>query len=146
MLHPDGTIDIERTAKLTELAYPMQVTFHRAFDRCSNPFEALEQIINLGCSRILTSGQRPTAMEGIDLLGQLTTLAANRIIIMPGGGINSRNIETLSKETGATEFHAAARLISNGAMTYHVSEMEESLTSVSVNTEEVSKIQNQLKR
>ncbi len=71
LLNMDGTIDTVRTSELIELAYPMGVTFHRAFDRCLDPIEALEELITIGCERILTSGQKPTAPEGIEMIGEL---------------------------------------------------------------------------
>src|SRR6185295_9866320 len=70
LLNADGTIDVKRTSKLIETAYPLGVTFHRAFDRCRDPFEAMEQLIQIGCERILTSGQQPAAPEGVDLIAQ----------------------------------------------------------------------------
>ncbi len=71
LLLADGTIDVTRTTRLVEAAYPLGVTFHRAFDRCAHPFAAMEQLILTGCERILTSGQQPQAMEGRDLIRQL---------------------------------------------------------------------------
>lgn len=109
LLQKDGRIDVERTAQLVELAYPMEVTFHRAFDYCSDPFEALEQIIQIGCQRILTSGQKPTAIEGADLLAQLVKAADERIRIMPGSGVRQSNIKELAQKTGAVEFHSSLR-------------------------------------
>jgi copper homeostasis protein len=85
------------------------VTFHRAFDMCRDPFQALEDIIELGCDRILTSGQQATAEQGIPLIRQLVEQAAGRIIIMPGGGITPQNIRKIADETGATEFHFSGR-------------------------------------
>jgi copper homeostasis protein len=87
----------------------MSVTFHRAFDVCRNPFVALEQIIELGCDRILTSGQMPKAEDGVDLLKQLVEKAGDRIIIMPGCGVNAGNIAKIAQITGAKEFHFSAR-------------------------------------
>ena len=107
-LNPDGTIDINRTKALVEIAYPMGVTFHRAFDRCRDPFEAIEQLIESGCERILTSGQKPLASEGIELIGQLVKIADGRIIIMAGSGVNRNNFK-LFAEVGCTEFHASLR-------------------------------------
>ena len=101
MLKKDGAIDKKRSAQLVELAYPLGVTFHRAFDHAANPFEALEDIISIGCERILSSGQRPTAMEGADLLNDLIRQAEERIIIMPGSGLRSNNILELKEKTGA---------------------------------------------
>src|SRR5215469_5303602 len=109
ILNEDGTIDIKRTATLVEIAYPMGVTFHRAFDRCVEPFEALEQIINIGCERILTSGQHPTVNEGIELIAELNKKADHRIIIMPGSGVRKENLKWLAEKTACTEFHSSLR-------------------------------------
>lgn len=109
LLKRDGSIDEKRTAQLIETAYPMEVTFHRAFDRCKDPFEALEQLVQLGCQRILTSGQQPAAPDGIDLIAQLVKAAAERIIIMPGSGVRKENIKELAEKTGAVEFHSSLR-------------------------------------
>ena len=105
----NGKIDQVNTGKLIELAYPMGVTFHRAFDRCLNPYEALEELVNLGCERILSSGQKLTAPEGVHLLKELQQLADNRIVIMPGSGVRVDTIELLAKQTGCTEFHSSLR-------------------------------------
>ena len=94
----------------------MNVTFHRAFDMCRNPFEALEQIIDLGITRILTSGQAANAEKGIPLLKQLIEKAAGRIIIMPGCGVNYNNISKIANETGAKEFHLSARSVVESGM------------------------------
>lgn len=106
-LNIDGSIDLKTTAELIELARPMQVTFHRAFDRCKAPFEALEQLIGLGVDRVLTSGQAPKVDQGIPILKQLILQAKKRIIILPGSGVGPQNIATL-KEIGAKEFHFTA--------------------------------------
>lgn len=111
LLKRDGSIDKENTARLVELAYPLDVTFHRAFDRCNEPLDALEIIIQCGCTRILTSGQHPKAPEGKELIRQLVEQAADRIIIMPGSGINSKNLEEMVAFTGAREFHTSARIM-----------------------------------
>jgi copper homeostasis protein len=109
LLNADGTIDLKRTARLIESAYPMGVTFHRAFDRCRDPLEAIEQLIELGCERILTSGQQPTVNEGIDLIAALNKKAGERIIIMPGSGVRKENIKMLAEKTGCIEFHSSLR-------------------------------------
>ena len=109
LLNADGSIDIKRTAVLINAAYPMSVTFHRAFDRCANPFEALEQLIELGCERILTSGQKPTAPEGVKLITELNRMGGHRILIMPGSGVRKDNIKMLAEKTGCTEFHSSLR-------------------------------------
>lgn len=109
LLNIDGTIDTVRTAQLVEAAYPMEVTFHRAFDRCKVPFEALEQLIEIGCERILTSGQQPSVVDGVALVAELNKIAANRIIIMPGSGVRKENIKMLAEKTGCLEFHSSLR-------------------------------------
>ena len=110
LLNADGTIDVERTATLVELAYPMEVTFHRAFDRCVDPFVALEQLIEIGCNRILTSGQCATVMEGIELIEKLVKVADERIIIMPGSGVRKENIGEIASRTGVKELHSSLRM------------------------------------
>lgn len=146
MLNADGTIDKERCKQLVELAYPLPVTFHRAFDRVINVEEALEDVIEIGCKRILTSGLKPTATEGIDRLTNLVKQANNRIIIMPGSGVRSDNIEDLAKTTGATEFHTSARINLPSNMKATNSSMNEELKSVAVDEDEVKKIKDILNR
>ncbi|MBP9104145.1 MAG: copper homeostasis protein CutC [Chitinophagaceae bacterium] len=109
LLNIDGNIDIVRTAQLIKAAYPLGVTFHRAFDRCKDPFEALEQLIEIGCERILTSGQQPSVVDGVDLVVELNKVADDRIIIMPGSGVRKENIKMLVAKTGCTEFHSSLR-------------------------------------
>ncbi len=109
LLNADGSIDIKRTAQLIEAAYPLGVTFHRAFDRCRDPFEAMEQLIQIGCERILTSGQKPAAPDAVDMIAELNKLADDRIIIMPGSGVRKENIKMLAEKTGCTEFHSSLR-------------------------------------
>ena len=108
-LCPDGSVDMKAMAVLMEAAGDTPVTFHRAFDHTSDPFKALEDIISLGCTRILTSGCRPTALEGADLLAQLVEKASDRIIIMPGCGVREGNIAEIARLSGAREFHFSAR-------------------------------------
>ena len=109
LLNQDGTIDIKKTAALVDIAYPMGVTFHRAFDRCRNAFEALEQLVQIGCERILTSGQQPTVNEGMELIAELNKLADHRIVIMPGSAVRKENIKLLAEKTGCKEFHSSLR-------------------------------------
>jgi len=118
LLNADGSIDVKRTERLIQLAYPMEVTFHRAFDRCKDPFEALEQLIQIGCQRILTSGQKPAVPDGIDLIAQLVKAADERIIIMPGSGVRKENIKDLADKTGAVEFHSSLRGRQRGKMEF----------------------------
>lgn len=108
-LTPEGQIDKPAIARMMEEAEGMSVTFHRAFDVCRDPLQALEEIIALGCHRLLTSGQQHSAFAGIPLLRQLTTQAAGRIIIMPGAGVNPQNAMHILTETGATEIHGSLR-------------------------------------
>lgn len=108
-LTADGDIDTSLCRRLIDAADGMSVTFHRAFDMCRNPQQALEELIALGCDRVLTSGQATTAETGIPLLKELVEQAAGRISIMPGCGVNSGNAAMILQETGATEIHASAR-------------------------------------
>lgn len=108
-LTAEGDVDIERNRELMAAAEGLSVTFHRAFDVCREPMIALEQIIALGFDRILTSGQEPNAMEGAGLIARLVEQAGDRIIIMPGCGINEGNIAEIKLITGAREFHFSAR-------------------------------------
>ena len=105
----NGEIDTERLKQIVALAYPMGVTCNRAFDVTPDPFRALEDLISAGCERVLTSGQKSAAPDAANMLYQLVQQAGERIIIMPGAGINSGNIEKLRSETGAREFHGSAR-------------------------------------
>lgn len=109
ILKADGSVDKERCAELIEAAKPMPVTFHRAFDMSNDLEKALEDIIELGCERILTSGGEASALKGADILAKLIKQAQGRIIIMPGAGVSSNNISDIIKITGAKEFHASAR-------------------------------------
>ena len=94
---------------LIEQAGPLGITFHRAFDVCADQAQALEEIIDLGCQRVLTSGGQPSAEAAQPQLAALVTQAAGRIAIMPGAGITASNIRTLAASTGAQEFHASAK-------------------------------------
>ena len=107
-LDKEGNIDIATTRRLVEASQDKPVTFHRAFDVCRNPQEALEQIIESGCSRILTSGQQPKAEQGITLLQQLQQQAGDRLIILPGGGVNEKNARLILDQTGCMEIHGSA--------------------------------------
>ena len=117
-LGADGTVDVETNARLKQAAGGLSTTFHRAFDVCRDPFEALEEIIALGFDRILTSGQEATAPAGSALIAELVRRAQGRIIIMPGCGVNETNVAGLARDTGATEFHMSARRRVEGGMVY----------------------------
>ena len=108
-LNADGSIDMEANRCLLEHAKGLNTTFHRAFDRCNDPVKVLEQLIELGFDRVLTSGQRPTATEGTGLLRRLHELADGRIIILAGCGVNEENIKSLQAQPGVHEFHFSAR-------------------------------------
>ena len=108
-LKPDGSIDEDIIRRLVGEAEGLSITFHRAFDVCTHPEEALEQIISLGCHRLLTSGQAPTAEQGIPLLKRLVRQSSGRIIIMPGAGVNVDNARRILSETGASEIHGSLR-------------------------------------
>ena len=112
----DGDIDMPLCSRLIDAAQDMQVTFHRAFDHARDPFQALEDIIALGCTRLLTSGQAPTAETGIPLLRQLVLQANGRIIIMPGAGVSPTNARCILDATGATEIHGSLRSLHNGLL------------------------------
>lgn len=140
ILNEEGDVDIERTDELVKLASPMQVTFHRAFDRSSNPLKALEDIIQCGCHRILSSGQFPSVIDGLPLLKQLILQANKRIIIMPGSGLNSMNVIDIATATGAFEFHTAARKKITRSEIVSPSSMNETLSFISVDQEEIKNI------
>jgi copper homeostasis protein len=140
MLSKDGSVDVDRCAELVGHAGDMQVTFHRAFDRVKDPITALEEIIDLGCSRILTSGLRPSVDLGKTMLRTLVQAAGNRIAIMPGSGVRVGNIGELARFTGAWAFHSSARTVRASSMEYTNPAMAEELNSVSIDPAEVSEL------
>lgn len=144
MLKQDGSIDKERCKQLVALAYPMGVTFHRAFDRASNPFETLEDIIQIGCERILTSGHRPAAMDGTQLLSDLIRQANDRIVIMPGSGVRAANIIDVAKKTGAAEFHSSASIKIDSSMLFVNEGMQEKLQTIMADKDEVTGMKEKL--
>ena len=117
-LTANGDVDIKQMEHLMREADGLSVTFHRAFDMCRNPHQTLQEIIALGCDRILTSGQQPTAVQGIPMLKQLQMEADEHIIIMPGCGINPTNIQQIANETGTKEFHLSGRTNVNSRMRF----------------------------
>jgi copper homeostasis protein len=108
ILRPDRQLDVERTQVLTGLARPLSVTFHRAIDIVPDPLRALSDLVDIGVDRILTSGQAPTAIEGIPLLKRAIEAAEGKVVIMPGAGISQANIRRLLEETGAREVHVGS--------------------------------------
>ena len=140
LLEQNGTIDRRATARLVELAYPLDVTFHRAFDRCLDPLEAMEELIELGVQRILTSGQQPGAPEGAELIARLVQAADERIVIMPGSGVRVDNVRDLADKTGAREFHSSLRGKSPSNMAFRhpaFAQSEESYSNPFIDAQQV---------
>lgn len=140
MLARDGSVDTERCAELVHRAGSMQVTFHRAFDRVKDPMTSMEEIIALGCRRILTSGLHPNVDRGKKMLRALVEAAGDRITIMPGAGVRSVNILELATFTGARAFHSSARAIHASSMEYTNPAMDEELNSISIDPAEVREL------
>jgi len=107
-LRPDGTIDTERTKALIGAARPMSITFHRAFDFTPDADDALDTLMRLGIERVLTSGQAPMAVQGMQTLTRLVSRAEGRIIVLAGGGLSEENITTVAEQTGVREVHVRA--------------------------------------
>lgn len=107
-LRADRTIDTELMSRFAGAAGPMQVACHKAFDEVPDAAAALETLTSMGYCRVLTSGLRPTALEGAGLIRELVRQASGRITVMPGGGVRSTNLRQLIEATGATEFHSSA--------------------------------------
>jgi len=118
ILNADGTLDKKRCKELIDKARPLKVTCHRAFDMTRDPFEALEDCIEVGFDRILTSGHRTTASLGADQLGELIKKSNGRIAIMPGSGVNENTVEEIVRKTGAKEIHFSATDFRDSAMQY----------------------------
>ena len=118
ILTPDGEIDVKRNKALIELARPMEVTFHRAFDMTRNAERSLETLIGLGVDRLLTSGLEATVMEGLETLASLVKQAGDRIIVMPGCGITERNFAFLDSKVAAKEYHVFLPGTTESRMTY----------------------------
>lgn len=145
LLNADGSIDTNRTKELVDIAGPsMQISFHRAFDRCNDPLIALEEIIATGCKRILTSGQVPNAADALPLLKKLVKEAGDRIIIMPGSGVRSNNIKEILEATSAKEIHSSARQMQASKMQNVKESMQENLQTTGVDVEEIKKMLEQL--
>jgi copper homeostasis protein len=106
LLHPDGRVDVERTRRLVELARPLKVTFHRAFDMAADLPRALEEVIATGADRLLTSGGERSAADGADTIRALISASRSRIVIMAGGGIRAANARSIVERTGVRELHA----------------------------------------
>lgn len=137
LLEADGSIDIKRTSALVQAAGHMEITFHRAFDRCKDPFIGLEQLIDIGCKRVLTSGQVPNVCNAIPMIRQLVEQANDRIIILPGSGVRADNIANIVAQTGAKEIHSSARKAMPSLMNFNQPSMEESMHYFDVDTNEI---------
>ncbi len=122
-LTADGRIDIERTREIVELASPLSVTFHRAFDMTRDPFEALEDLKRTGVERILTSGQMNKVTESIPVIQRLIRQSGDAIIIMPGAGLDETNIREFSRKVKAREYHATLRSAVDSRMEYRRSDV-----------------------
>lgn len=117
-LTAEGEVDKATMRRLIEAADGLPVTFHRAIDMCRDRGRALEDIIELGCARVLTSGGAATAMAGADEIARLVAQARGRIIVMPGSGVNPSNVAELARKTGAHEFHFSGRSLEDSPMRY----------------------------
>ena len=117
-LTADGAIDQKRTEELLKLARPMNVTFHRAFDMCRDPYQGLEELIALGVDRVLTSGQEASCLEGLELIAALHQRAAGRLIVLPGGGLTARNVRKFVDATRVDEVHLSLRASVESGMEY----------------------------
>lgn len=119
-LTPDGDVDTAQLRRWVAAAGGRSVTFHRAFDLCRQPEQALEAIIDCGCNRLLTSGQADKAVNGLSLLAQLVTQAGDRLSVMPGSGVNADNAAEILAATGAHELHASARRMVTSRMRFRL--------------------------
>ncbi len=117
-LDPEGAVDAARTRELAELARPLSVTFHRAFDMTRDPYAALDTLVDLGVDRVLTSGQEASVVEGLDLIAGLLRRAGERLAVMPGGGITARNVARVAALPGVREIHFGGGVPVDSAMTY----------------------------
>lgn len=138
ILNPDNSIDIKRTRELIAISKPLSFTFHRAFDCVQNPKESLQQLINLKVDRILTSGLQEKAKNGINLLIELQEIAKNKLIILPGSGIQQKNVLHF-KKAGFKEIHASASKITNKEISIFFGNTKQTVSSVE-NIEAILKI------
>jgi copper homeostasis protein len=136
----DGSIDINQLKKIVEWAFPMGVTCNRVFDAAPDPFKSLEEIIDSGCERILTSGLEKGAPEGAGMISKLVEAAAGRIIIMPGAGVRASNLSRLVRETGAHEYHTSARKMIANPVTFENKEILDIGNVFLADEEELKKI------
>jgi copper homeostasis protein len=140
LLNEKGQVDIKNLKSMVKCAYPMQVTFHRAFDRAKNPIRAIDEIIDCGCHRILTSGQYPSVSDGKENVRILVEKSKGKIVVMPGSGLNSQNLKEIAKYTGAYEFHTAARKTTFNKKSFSPKTMNEKMSYTSVDKKEIQKL------
>ncbi len=131
ILTPDGNLDQQRLAEMTALAPGMSLTLHRAFDVCKDPIQAMEQAIALGFSTILTSGQKNSALEGAELIAELTAQSAGRIAIQAGSGVNAQVIKQLYPLTKTTAYHMSGKMTLDSRMRYRKEGVSMGIGSVS---------------
>lgn len=133
-----GEVNIPAMSQLMQLCEGMEVTFHRAFDRTVHAEEAIEAIISLGCRRILTSGRAPTAVEGMWAIAEWNSVYGNKILFLPGSGVNHSNVNTILSTTGCKEIHTAARSMNCHGLFYNQPAMQEVPTYTDVNLKEIA--------
>ena len=137
MLDAAGNIDVARVTQLVALAYPMEVTFHRAFDRANTLLAALDDVIKTGCTCLLTSGQQKTAEAGAQQLAALEVHNVSRINIMAGSGVRAANISNIANKTNLRFFHSSAQMHTPSAMQFSNPSMAETFTELTVDVEEI---------
>lgn len=130
-LKENGELDADRLEKIVQIAKPMKVVCHRAFDACVNKDEAIEQIIQAGCFRILTSGGAPTSEEGIEGLARIVKQANGRIGVIAASGVTSENVERIIKGSGVKEVHSPCKVLIDNYSISSVQEVEKFIKVVS---------------
>ncbi|HYK36893.1 copper homeostasis protein CutC, partial [Alloacidobacterium sp.] len=123
LLCADGTVDVERTRLVVDLARPLPVTFHRAIDVSRDLLKALEDVISTGAARVLTSGGEPSVVDGASMVAKMVKAAKDRIIVMPGCGITQHNVLSILETTGAREVHVALEKETRSGMTFRKAEI-----------------------
>jgi copper homeostasis protein len=132
ILNADRTVDVARTRELIELAAPLEVTFHRAFDRTASLDQALEEVISTGCRRVLTSGGKPNVATGAQALARLVELSSGRIVIAAGGGLRLSNAAVVARTSNAPHFHGSVRMpTESGQMTVSVEDIRALIDALS---------------
>ena len=146
MLDAAGNIDLARVTQIVALAYPMEVTFHRAFDRANTLLAALDDVIKTGCTCLLTSGQQKTAEAGAQQLAALENHNASRINIMAGSGVRAANITNIANKANLRFFHSSAQMHTASAMQYRNTAMAETFTELTVDVDEIKNMKGQLEK